>query len=106
MRFPKINNLLMFVLLFSSPALSGDIVTVSTFECTSIYFKSVQRGDCKVFYKQFSEDKWNQALDLVFDERDEEYRGSIVDLQTNTEYNIRLQFDSGEILGKAKSTLD
>jgi hypothetical protein len=76
------------------------IQTVATFECISIYYRAAQNGDCQVHYRTTSDDSWQQALDLVYDERDQEYRGSIVGLTSGTSYDIRLQNASTEILSK------
>lgn len=96
-------DIMLFGLFFIlSSVYAGEIQTKSTFECIGIYYPSVDRGDCKVFYKPSGAVEWSQALDLVFDERDNEYRGSIVGLISDTEYEIRLQLDQA-IWGKAKT---
>ena len=79
--------------------------TVSTFECISIYYSSADTGDCKIFYKQETETNWAPALDLVYDNNDKQYRGSIVGLVPNTSYDIKLKLSNDEIITQAK-TLD
>jgi len=74
----------------------GKINTVPTFECISIYFSAAQKGDCQVFYKSTDENTWHQALDMVYGEREQEYRGSIVRLFPNTTYNIKLLYKGEE----------
>ena len=91
--------------LLISVVLADDISTISTFECTSIYHPSAQKGDCQVFYKNVDKDNWKQAFDLDYDSRDQEYRGSIVGLKAKTEYDIKLKIGSEKIFGKA-FTLD
>ncbi len=67
---------------------------VSTYECAGIYWKRNNSGVCKVRYKSDSEKEWKQGFDLVYDERDGEYRGSIVGLRPNTAYEAELEADN------------
>jgi hypothetical protein len=71
-------------------AAQEDTYTVSTFECISVYYKSSNVGVCNVFYNKQNDKTWRQALDLIYDNKDEEYRGSIVGLMPNTSYQIKL----------------
>jgi len=84
---------------------SENLTTVSTFECISIYYQAPDSGHCMVFFKEQTEENWHQALDLVYDHRDKEFRGSIVGLTPDTEYDIKLRRQTKEIFAKAK-TLD
>ena len=67
---------------------------VSTYECAGIYWKRNNSGVCKVRYKSDFEKEWKQGFDLVYDERDGEYRGSIVGLRPNTAYEAELEADN------------
>ena len=67
---------------------------VATFECIGMYYKSDDRGECRVYYRAKGESEWNESLGLVYDPRDKEYRGSIVGLQSDTMYEIQLRCDS------------
>lgn len=73
---------------------------VTTFECAGIYWKTPDAGQCKVRYREKSGSEWKACLDLVYDSRDGEYRGSIVGLGPATAYQAELT------AGKSKSTLD
>ena len=63
---------------------------VPTFECIGIYYPAADSGPCRVQYRTVGAADWRRALDLVYDGRDGEYRGSIVGLEPDTEYDIRL----------------
>ena len=64
---------------------------ILTYECAGIYWKMEEDEACNIWYKAKTEKEWKQGLDLVYDNRDGEYRGSIVDLNSNTLYEIKLQ---------------
>ncbi|HUV12444.1 MAG TPA: right-handed parallel beta-helix repeat-containing protein, partial [Acidobacteriota bacterium] len=93
-----IKRTLLFVALFSqvmtgfSQPQNDNPYAVATFECIGIYYKvnSNQLGECKVSFRESGAPQWNDTLPLWFDSRDSEYRGSIVGLTPDTEYEIRL----------------
>lgn len=95
-----------FIFLFASLLLAtarGDITVVPTFECLSLYFAAEGSGECHVYYKQSDAAIWRQALDLVYDKRNSEYRGSIVNLKPETRHDIRLQHNEKEIMAFAET---
>ena len=53
---------------------------VPTFVCAGLYWKVKEAGPCTIRYKEVSEGMWRNGLDLVYDQKDEEYRGSIIGL--------------------------
>jgi len=64
---------------------------VPTFECLGLYYPCApEQGACEVQYCQADEDSWREALPLVYDSREQQYRGSLVGLKPNTDYIIRL----------------
>jgi hypothetical protein len=72
---------------------------VPTFECISLYwnpFDGNSDNECKVRYRSLGSEKWMDALPLWHDARNYEYRGSIVNLQPGTEYEIRLTLKNGK----------
>ena len=78
---------------------------VATFECAGIYWKTQESGQCRVKYREFENNSWHDALALVYAARDEEYRGSVVNLKPGTEYEAELE--SGSIISRIKfSTRD
>lgn len=64
--------------------------TVATYECAGLYWTTPKLGNCTVKYKTPAESTWTQGLDLVYDERDGQYRGSIIGLEPDTEYQVEL----------------
>ena len=64
--------------------------TVTTYECIGIYHQTDSRGACQVQYRKKSADAWRRGMDLVFDSRDGQYRGSLVNLTPDTPYEIVL----------------
>ena len=63
---------------------------VATYECAGLYWKMPENGSCRIRYRKEAEDKWQAGLDLVYDKRDGEYRGSIIGLSPNTSYQVEL----------------
>ncbi len=69
---------------------------VGTYESAGIYWATPQDGICTVRYKMAGEEAWKQGLDLVYDPRDGEYRGSIIGLHPDTEYEVELSTTSNK----------
>jgi hypothetical protein len=63
---------------------------IATYECAGIYWKTSEDGSCKIRYREPKNELWKEGLDLVYDSRDSEYRGSIINLSPNTVYEIEL----------------
>jgi hypothetical protein len=63
---------------------------VSTFECAGLYWKTDSVSSCTVRYRENAGATWKNGLDLVYDGRDGEYRGSITGLKANTAYQAEL----------------
>jgi hypothetical protein len=63
---------------------------VSTFECAGFYWKIPEDATCSIRYKEKSQKDWKSGLDLVYDSRDGEYRGSIIGLKPGTSYQAEL----------------
>ena len=51
---------------------------VATYECIGIYHQTEARGPGRVQYRQKGTEMWHRGLDLAFDPRDGQYRGSLV----------------------------
>jgi hypothetical protein len=79
---------------------------VPTFECAGLYWKIPQNGQCKIKYKEESARLWKDGLDLVYDPRDGEYRGSIVGLKQNTAYQVELSDKSSSVKMNFKTRND
>ena len=76
--------------LFFATTVGAATVTVATFECISVYHATAEPATCHVHYRPAGTDEWRPALDLVYDPRDQEHRGSIVGLQPDTAYEVRV----------------
>jgi len=77
-----------------SCAADDNFHAVPTYECIGLYFKSPDLGQCHVRFKQNGTSTWRQGYPLVYDPRDQEYRGSIVGLKPNTTYDVRITLDN------------
>jgi hypothetical protein len=77
---------------------SAQARAVCTFQCIGLYWTPDGGADhrtCRVRYRQAGTQPWHEALPLWFDQRIGEYRGSIVQLQSNTTYEVRLDLSGG-----------
>lgn len=72
----------------------------ATYECAGIYWKTPESDQCRVKYRELESNGWHDALSPVYDARDGEYRGSIVNLKPGTEYEAELE--SGSIIRRLK----
>jgi len=66
---------------------------VATFESLGMYWKpgtNPGSAGCTVRYRKKSESAWKQGLNLWYDSRDAECRGSIVHLQPGTDYVVEM----------------
>ncbi len=70
---------------------------IPTFNCLSIYWTPSEQSanTASLYYKEKDEAEWRKALDPWFDKRNMEFRGSIVNLNSNTEYKIKLISNTG-----------
>ncbi|MBR7119908.1 MAG: right-handed parallel beta-helix repeat-containing protein [Lentisphaeria bacterium] len=91
------------------PAKMGELKLVPTFNSCGIYYGTVKRAGFSVEYKKSSDSKWLKAFTPhFFTESDgkklmSEYRGSIVKLEENTQYDVRV-LDGKKVLKKGKFT--
>lgn len=75
---------------------TGKLYAVATFECAGIYWKVTDGGPCRIKYKEESVGTWKDGLDLVYDARDGEYRGSIIGLSPDTGYQVELSTNNSK----------
>jgi hypothetical protein len=69
---------------------------VPTFESLGLYYNRAAAPDgCKVHYRAAGGAEWREGYPLVYDQREKQYRGSLVGLKPDTVYEIRLEA-SGE----------
>lgn len=79
---------------------------VTTFECAGIYWKTPDDGSCKIRYKDSKNGSWKEGLDMVYDSRDKEYRGSIIKLVSNTDYDLELSSTNSKASLKIRTRND
>jgi hypothetical protein len=71
-----------------------------------LYYPSAEEpGECKVQFRRAAEQAWREGLPLVYDAGERQYRGSLVNLAPDTEYQIRLNCggQSVELTGRTRS---
>jgi len=80
-------------------ALAAPPSAVSTFHSIGLYW-SPEGGSgsnaARVQFRPAGSSEWRQGLDLWFDARNNEYRGSLVELEPGTSYEVRLALASGQ----------
>jgi hypothetical protein len=85
---------------------ADDLYAVPTYECAGIYWKTPEKGVCSINFKESAEGSWQKGLDLIYDVRHGEYRGSIVDLKADTEYEVLLDNGNEKTTLKFKTRSD
>lgn len=98
--------------LFATTSTAAEPYAVPTFESLGVYWETSNGGsniECSVEYRESGTSSWNDALSLWWDDRTDpdfgqEYRGSIVNLNSGTNYDIRLTLSSGTIKTFTTST--
>jgi hypothetical protein len=85
-------------LLVAAAALAAPPSAVSTFHSIGLYWSPEGGAQQNAASVQFREPggAWRQGLDLWFDERNGEYRGSLVELRPGAVYEIRLKLKDGK----------
>jgi hypothetical protein len=85
--------------LFSaSPSAAGSAHSISTFHSIGLYWSppaGAPDNPARVEFRAAGEPSWRQALELWFDPRNSQYRGSVVELKPGTAYAVRLTLSSG-----------
>src|SRR5262249_48893878 len=65
---------------------------VATFESIGLYYdRPAAKDGCRVHYRRVGAGEWREGYPLVYDERERQYRGSLVGLQADGAYEIRLE---------------
>jgi hypothetical protein len=78
-------------------AADGSASAIPTFESLSLYYNRPVAKECKVHYRVAGAPSWREGYPLVYDERERQYRGSLVGLTSNTLYEIRLEADGQKV---------
>src|SRR5262245_522366 len=75
------------------PTDSSGVRGVPTFQSIGMYWTNpgaTSSGGCKMQYRRKGDSAWRDALDMWFDSRNSECRGSIVLLQPGTQYEVQM----------------
>src|SRR4051794_1542609 len=85
--------LLVFLAAFIAPAIGAEPRAVATFESIGVYW--TPPGDpgpagCAIKFRKAGEGAWRDGLPLWYDARNAECRGSLVQLEPGTKYEIQL----------------
>ncbi|MBL8234021.1 MAG: right-handed parallel beta-helix repeat-containing protein [Bryobacterales bacterium] len=76
---------------------------VATFESLGIYYDRAEaKQGCAVSYRGAPGD-WKQGYPLIYDAREKQYRGSLVQLKPDTGYSVRLECDGAPTEFRAKT---
>jgi hypothetical protein len=90
-------RLLPAVLLIAFNAYSADDrpTAVPTFESLGLYYtRALAPEPCHVKYRATGTAAWKAGYPLVYDQREKQYRGSLIGLKPDTSYDIRLETGS------------
>jgi hypothetical protein len=84
-----------FILFATPPARAAEAArAIATFESIGLYYnRPASQGACRVRYRAAGASAWREGQPLVYDERERQYRGSLVGLKPDTSYDIRLEAD-------------
>jgi len=74
------------------PTDSSGVRAVATFQSIGMYWTSpgASSAGCKMQYRKQGDSTWRDAMDMWFDSRNSECRGSIVMLQPGTQYEVQM----------------
>lgn len=113
MKKEKYLSLLFVMLILAASGISRELCAqannpnaVCTFECAGFYWKTPESGACNVRYKEVKSNTWRTGLDLDFDSRDGEYRGSVINLAPGTEYQAEFTTSSARAQLRFKTRSD
>lgn len=85
---------------------NGELITIPTFENISYYIDAAESDSCEVLYRETGESEWKKAYKPVYDERvtGGQWRGSIVYLNEDTEYEVMAKIKKdGKVIKTAES---
>ncbi|MDP2999961.1 MAG: right-handed parallel beta-helix repeat-containing protein [Bryobacterales bacterium] len=70
----------------------GPAWAVATFESLGLYYNRAAAAEaCQVRYRMAGAAEWREGYPLVYDQRERQYRGSLVGLTANTLYDVRIE---------------
>jgi hypothetical protein len=87
-----------------SRAADGPASAVPTFECLGLYYNRARaQAPVRVRYRTTGAADWREGYPLVYDDRERQYRGSLVGLVPDTEYEVRLEADEAPVEFRART---
>ncbi len=90
--------LLVVALVLPVRAAEGKAWAEPTFECLGLYYdRAPAQSACRVRYRAAGSAAWREGYPLVYDQRERQYRGSLVGLHPATLYDIRLEADGEHV---------
>ncbi|MEK7409338.1 MAG: right-handed parallel beta-helix repeat-containing protein [Acidobacteriota bacterium] len=88
----------------STPAADAPAWAVPTFESLGIHYnRDLAQDGCRVRYRAAGANEWREGYPLVYDQRERQYRGSLVGLRPDTLYDIRLEADAPPVEFQART---
>jgi hypothetical protein len=94
----RLHSLLLLASAAAAPVMAAAPSAVPTFHSIGLYWSPAGGSESNAARVEFREEgapAWRQGLDLWFDARNREYRGSLVELEPGTQYEIQLALASG-----------
>lgn len=65
---------------------------IPTFESVGLYWNQPRAtGPCTLRYRESGAAEWREGYPLVYDDREKQYRGSLVELKPDTAYEVELE---------------
>ncbi|MDD4489265.1 MAG: right-handed parallel beta-helix repeat-containing protein [Paludibacter sp.] len=100
----KFKIILFFI--FLSPNFFAAINVYPTFESCGIYISYKENAKIQLFYKKACETIWIEAYPPIYDNVTKEFRGSIVKLEEDTEYEVKAEiYDNNSMNKTIQSTV-
>jgi hypothetical protein len=82
----------------------GPAWAVPTFESLGLYYnREVAKDACRARYRIANAAEWREGYPLVYDQRERQYRGSLVGLAPDTLYEIQLEADGQRVEFQART---
>ena len=75
---------------FSGTKTNGELLAIPTYENAGLYIDTEldNMSECEFYYRKSGEQKWSKGYKPYFDKQINQFRGSIVNLSSDTEYEF------------------
>ncbi len=91
----------------AAPAAERQAWAVPAFESLGLYYNRVSElRSCRVWYRAAAAEEWREGHALVYDPREKQFRGSLVNLKPDTAYQIRIEHGSEKVELEARTRSD